>query len=190
MLPCRIGMRLAILAALGGAEDAKMRSGNILAGLEHEVEHPDEGGTVWTRAERVWPEPKKVVSRKVPPIVQDSLQEADLCFSARAFTACAVMCGRAIEGICVQQGMKKKKTFQLGLRALLDSEVIDQRLFAWGEELRKLRNLGAHATGATVEREDAVDVLAFAHAITDYVYVLTAQFNDFMERRPKPRSKT
>ncbi len=53
------------------------------------------------------------------------------------------MVGRALEGICVHQ-KTKAKTLAPGLKELLNKEIIDKRLFTWGEELRKLRNLGAH----------------------------------------------
>jgi hypothetical protein len=98
------------------------------------------------------------------------------------------MCGRAIEGICVHN-KTKVKTLHGGLKELLDKEIIDKRLFTWGDELRKLRNLSAHATGERVPQQDASDVLAFAHAITDYVFVLTEQFQEFMSRRPMPVAK-
>jgi len=161
--------------------------GSVLVGLQEEHEHPDYG-PYWSDAERVWPQPKRTISRSVPDIVKSSLEEADRCFSAGAFTACAVMCGRAIEGICVHH-KTNAKTLSHGLKELLDNGIIDKRLFTWGDELRKLRNLGAHATGEKVPQQDASDVLAFAHAITEYVFVLTEQFQDFMSRRPKADAK-
>lgn len=161
--------------------------GDVLIGLQEEHEHP-EYGSYWADAERVWPQPKRAISRSVPDIVKSSLDEADRCFSAGAFTACAVMCGRAIEGVCVHH-KTKAKTLHSGLKELLDKEVIDKRLFLWGDELRKLRNLGAHATGEKVAHQDASDVLAFAHAITEYIFVLTKQFQEFMSRRPKVKAE-
>lgn len=156
---------------------------HVLVGLQEEDNDP-EYGLYWSHAQRVWPEPKRTISPNVPDIVKSSLEEADRCFSAGAFTACAVMCARAIEGICVHH-KTKAKTLHSGLKELLASEIIDNRLFTWGEELRKLRNLGAHATGEKVPNQDASDVLVFAHAITDYVFVFTKQFQDFMSRRSK-----
>jgi hypothetical protein len=154
---------------------------NVLVGLQEELDRP-EYGSIWSYADRLWPEPKRIIARSVPDIVKSSLEEADRCFSAGAYTACAVMCGRAIEGICVHH-KTKAKTLNQGLKELLDSEIIDKRLFTWGDELRKMRNLGAHATGEKVPHQDAFDVLAFAHAITEYVFVLTEQFHEFMARR-------
>src|SRR5437868_914821 len=102
---------------------------NILVGKQDEIEHP-EYGTAWSDAERLWPEPKRAIPKAVPDIVKSSLEEADRCFSAGAFTACAVMCGRAVEGVCVHH-KTKGKTLNAGLKELLDNGIIDQRLFTW-----------------------------------------------------------
>ena len=96
------------------------------------------------------------------------------------------MCGRALEGICLHHH-KKVDSLQAGLLELLNADIIDKRLYTWSEELRKLRNLGAHASDIVVPHNDAKDVLDFLHAITDYVFVLNDKFSKFMNRRrPKP----
>jgi hypothetical protein len=151
-----------------------------LVGSEYEVELDE--GYGWSNAIRLWPEPKRVIARSIPEIVEVSLDEAEKCFSAAAYSACAVMCGRALEGICVH--FKINETLAVGLKELLDKEIIDKRLFAWGDELRKFRNLGAHATADRVLQEDARDVLDFVHSIVQYVFVLNEQFERFMKRRP------
>jgi DNA-directed RNA polymerase subunit RPC12/RpoP len=156
------------------------RCSSALVGKQEEHEHPDYG-SYWADAERLWPEPKRVVAHSVPDIVRMSLDEADICFRGGAFAACAVMCGRSLEGVCVHFGAGE--SLATGLKSLLEKNVIDQRLFTWGEELRKARNLGAHATTEKVPIEDARDVLDFAHAITEYVFVLNEKFDRFMKRR-------
>jgi hypothetical protein len=64
---------------------------------------------------------------------------------------------------------------------------LDGRLLAWADGLRVLGNEGAHYTGSAVSREDAKDALAFAEAVLDYLYVLTAQFEEFQRRRQGER---
>jgi hypothetical protein len=160
---------------------------SVLVGLLELIDYAEQGSP-WSDADRLWPQPKRAISTSVPSIVKGSLEEADRCFSAGAFTACAVMCGRAIEGICVHH-KTKSKTLNPGLKELLDREIIDQRLFTWGEELRKLRNLGAHANDEKVLYRDAHDVLAFAHAMSEYVFVLSEQFQQFMARRNKAKEE-
>ncbi len=155
-----------------------------LVGFQEYIEMPDEEPS-WTAAERLWPDPKRIISGAIPDIVRISLEEADRCFHAGAFSATGVMCGRALEGVCVHF-KTKAQNLNGGLRELRDQKVIDERLFTWGDELRKVRNLGAHATTEKVSREDAQDVLNFLHAICDYVFVLSKRFENFMVRR-KPR---
>lgn len=136
----------------------------------------------WMSLYRVWPPREDRVHQSIPEIVQISLHEAHSCFSARAFSACAVMCGRAIEGLCIHHD-PKLRTLAKGLGALKTSGVIDTRLFEWGEALRKHRNLGAHATTERVSKEDARDLLDFASAICDYVFVLNEKFERFRARQ-------
>lgn len=61
--------------------------------------------------------------------------------------------------------------------------LIEGRLLEWAEELRVLGNEGAHFTGRRVAREDAQDALALAEALLDYMYVFSAQFAEFKQRR-------
>jgi hypothetical protein len=97
------------------------------------------------------------------------------------------MCGRALEAICVEQTGKKR--LYEGLKALKEKEVIDRRLYEWGESLREARNLGAHATGQETSRADARDLLEFATAICEYVYVLSAKYAKFQERKGMTKLK-
>jgi hypothetical protein len=116
------------------------------------------------------------------------MEEANKCFKAGAYSACAVMCGRALEGIC-RHYKTKSEYLAGGLKELLDQGVIDGRLFKWSEALRTLRNVGAHATGGNVSKDDARDLVLFANAICEYVFVLSAQFDEFIERESKRKKK-
>ncbi|MEE8136534.1 MAG: DUF4145 domain-containing protein, partial [Thermodesulfobacteriota bacterium] len=73
------------------------------------------------------------------------------------------MSGQALEGVCVHH-KTKKKTIAAGLTELKDKEIIDKRLYEWGEEIRKHRNIGAHANEDRISRDDAKDVLDFVQA--------------------------
>lgn len=150
-------------------------SNSLVAGQER---YQDE----WTKSWRLWPTPRRVLSWDIPSIVKVSLEEADRCYNASAYTACAVMCGRSLEGVCVDH-RTKSKTLANGLKELREKHVIDERLYTWGDELRKVRNLGAHASEERVSKQDASDVLDFLHAICEYVYVLNKKFDNFMARR-------
>ena len=66
-----------------------------------------------------------------------------------------------------------------------DAGVIDGRLFEWGDSLRQERNIGAHASGQNVTNADANDVLEFAVAICEYVYVLADRYEKYKKRKPE-----
>ena len=135
----------------------------------------------WILPVRLWPEPERTVDRAVPAIVQVSLDEAVRCHRAGAHIACAVMCGRALEGVCVHYEIKDK--LGKGLQELHTKNLIDKRLLEWGEELRRVRNAAAHASEEQIDKEDATDLLHFVRAICDYIFVLTARFEAFKTRR-------
>ncbi len=133
---------------------------------------------------RVWPQPEKHLSWYLPDLVRASIEEAEKCYKAKAYSACAVMCGRVLEGICIEY-KTKNKFLAGGLKELLDKQLIDKKIFEWGEALRLHRNIGAHATKETISREDAKDLLDFANVICDYIFVLTKKFEDFIKRKQK-----
>ena len=54
----------------------------------------------WSLPWRLWPAPKRDFSWEIPDPVRFSLEEAERCVKATAYTASAVMCGRALEAIC------------------------------------------------------------------------------------------
>jgi hypothetical protein len=135
------------------------------------------------KAERVWPEPKNKFHESIPIQVQKSLEDAKRCFNAKVYSATAVMCGKAIEFI-VSDKTTQKNLFQ-GLKELKSKEIIDARLYEWSEALRKERNIGAHAIDTEIKRQDANDILDFAIAICEYIYVLTDKYNAYKSRKQK-----
>lgn len=136
-----------------------------------------------TTALRLWPL-RSEVNWTIPEIARDSLIEAEICFKAKAYSACAVMCGRAIEGVCKHYD-PETKSLASGLKKLREIGVIDGRIYSWGEALRENRNLGAHATTEKVTKDDARDLLDFSIAICEYVFVLKEKFDRFQKRRAK-----
>lgn len=156
---------------------------NALLGIS-ELVQTAENEWEWDAASRLWPTPETEIDRTIPEIARNSLIEANVCFKARAFSACAVMCGRAIEGVCKHHD-PKIKTLAAGLKKLREDGLIDDRIYGWGEALRENRNLGAHATTERVNKDDARDLLDFSIAICEYVFVLNEKFERFQKRRTK-----
>jgi hypothetical protein len=135
-------------------------------------------------ASRVWPEPVSQLAMSIPETIRTCLLEARKCLHATAYTACVAMSGRAIEAMCRHFSTKNEMLFE-GLKELHERGVIDARLYQWGDELRKHRNLAAHATDAKFALADAKDLYDFSTAICDYVFVLTEKFEDFKKRQAK-----
>ena len=137
----------------------------------------------WSRPNRLWPEPTEHLDFNIPQIVRRAIEDGKKCFQAKVYSATAVLCGKAIEAICVEK--TGEKTLYKGLLSLKNSNIIDARLFEWGEALRAERNIGAHANEENTSRADAQDILDFAMAICEYIYVLSDKYDDFMKRKEK-----
>ncbi len=158
----------------------------LLAGAEPDPDPSNQFG--WYAVQRLWPEPKESLDGPIPPLARKALEDAHKCYSAGVYSACAVMCGKAIEAICVDK--TGKKTLAEGLRELKNQNVIDDRLFAWSEVLREQRNIGAHAVEDSTTEEDARDILDFATAICEYIYVLSEKYDQYIRRKSRHKRRT
>jgi Domain of unknown function (DUF4145) len=136
----------------------------------------------WSDMTRVWPGAVRPLSSAVPQPLRAEHGEARRCLDAKAYTAAVVMVRRTIEGVRAEHGVRER-TLSRSLEKMREKDLLDQRLLDWAQALKVLGNEGAHYTGAQVSREDALDALALAEALLDYLYVLTAKFREFSERR-------
>ncbi len=146
----------------------------------------------WSELVRVYPKPGRAAALSafpgVPKVVIDSLTETEKCLQVGAHLAAAGMAGRAVEGICRHFSMKSSYLGN-GLKELKDKEIIDTRLYEWGEALRDERNRASHAEDTTISTQDAEDILSFTYAIVDYVFLLTKKFDAFKKRKAKKESQ-
>jgi hypothetical protein len=62
----------------------------------------------YMRPTRLWPEPAERFHASIPSLARFSLEEGRICFGAQAYSACAVMCGKALEAICAEHETKSK----------------------------------------------------------------------------------
>ncbi|RZZ90776.1 DUF4145 domain-containing protein [Pseudoxanthomonas winnipegensis] len=138
--------------------------------------------TIWSRPVRVYPRPKRALGSDIPPIVRNSIDEAEKCMQSAAYLAATAMCGRSPEAIC-RYYKTKGSYLGGGLKELRDKGVIDSRLYQWSEELRDQRNNAAHATDTEIGAQDANDVMTFTYAIIDYVFLLAQKFDQFQKRK-------
>jgi hypothetical protein len=132
---------------------------------------------------REYPPQERQLSSEIPAELRRIHAEARTCLRANANTAAVVMAGRALEGVCDLNGVTGG-TLQAKLVQMKERGLIDGRLWEWAETLRAVRNAAAHFTmTSSISRQDAEDTVAFTEALLDYMYVLTARFNAFKERR-------
>ena len=116
----------------------------------------------------VFPSPRQL-SWEVPEPLRREFEEAQACFTAKAYEATVVMVRRVLEGTC-KENDAQECTLVKSLDKLKAGGLIDTTLAQWADALRILGNEGAHYTGIQVPRDDAEDALAFAEALLDHIY--------------------
>jgi hypothetical protein len=156
-----------------------------LVGVEME-DTPYEGD--FDAPTRVWPSPRKYISFKIPVAIRQSLNEAEKCLRGKAYTATVGMCGRALEATgrhFYPSTSDKSKPLMLkqAIDKLAADKIIDGRLHKWGIALQGERNLAFHPSGTDFKKQDALDVFKFATNICEYIFVLTAEFDEYEKRR-------
>lgn len=144
-------------------------------------------GDGWDEMARVWPDGVRPLSASIPESLRAEHYEARKCFDAKAFTATVVMVRRTLEGVCADKGARERN-LAASLKVMHEEGLLDNRLYEWAQQLRIVGNEGAHFTGNQVPRQDAADALAFCEAFLDYLYVLTAKFEEFRQRRATKES--
>ncbi|WP_341280729.1 DUF4145 domain-containing protein [Paenibacillus sp. FSL H8-0537] len=130
----------------------------------------------------MFPKDERIVNYSIPQIVRESYDEAVRCEKAKAAIAVVVMVGRSLEAIC-KDFVPDSKTINSGLKMMKDNGFISEELLEWSNELRFLRNQGAHATSKKITLEDAEDSLDFLQAILEILYHLRPRFKDIKNRR-------
>jgi hypothetical protein len=118
----------------------------------------------------------------IPDNVISSYKEAVQCYSAGLYDSCVIMCGKCLHAICNEFGVSSKKPLNTQLGELHKSGHIDQRIFQWAEQLRLIRNEGAHSPGP-IDRLDALDSIEFLELVMNYLFTLTRRFDALKNRR-------
>lgn len=87
--------------------------------------------------------------------------------------AFAVLIGRLLELVCVDQKAEGKNLFHK-LNDLSDKGIIPEKLSKVAQGLREHRNIGAHAELGELTEEDVPLLEKLTHAILEYVYTAPA----------------
>jgi Domain of unknown function (DUF4145) len=147
-------------------------------------------GDVWdTPPTVVYPDSDFRVNPKAPIEIRAAVEEGIKCYRSRAFTAAAIMCRKTLEGVCEAHGVKERN-LAASLKKMLDTDMIDKRLYDWSDQLRLSGNAAAHGVGVTSSAQDTRDALDFTVGIIDYLFSYRDQFEKFKERRGKKDDQT
>ena len=134
-----------------------------------------------SRYVRQFPAMKRRIAFAMPRVVRNSYDEAVRCEEAKAWTAAAVMVGRALEAIGAEFDPSSRSIHD-GLQKMLAAGAISQELKDWGDGLRIVRNEGAHA-GERVSAIDAQYALDFLQALIEILFDLRQRFAEWQEDR-------
>lgn len=132
---------------------------------------------------RVYPAHHRHVGYALPDNVRSSYEEAVRCEANKVYTACVVMVGRTLEAVCKEHDPSVRTIFK-GLKKLHQDGLISEELMEWADQLRVLRNIGAHASDRMATGQDAEDSLDFLQAILEVMYDLRPRFQSFKARSP------
>jgi hypothetical protein len=146
----------------------------------------DEDVGRWGKPTRLYPDSeKRQLGSAVPEPIRKAFTEAFACFdNAKAYTACAIMCRKVLEGVCESHGAKGTN-LAARLENLFERGELDKRLYEWITALRQVGNEAAHDVGTTVSREVASDLLDFSEAVAEHLYTFKVKFEAFQNRRKK-----
>lgn len=131
---------------------------------------------------RAYPALNRRLSFDVPKSVRHSYDEAVRCEQSKAWTAEAVMVGRALEAICTDFDPSVRSIHD-GLQRMLAAGAISQELHDWGDGLRLVRNEGAHAGPERISANDAKVALDFLQALIEILFDLRARFAEWQQDR-------
>lgn len=143
----------------------------------------------WEKPSYLYPRSEKSISWMAPPYIRDSYNEALLCFDAKAYTACAVMCRRTLEAVCSASGEKSGGLIKK-LVNLKEKGIVDQHLYDWATMLRMEGNKAAHNVEEKVNKRDAQDYIEFSHALVEYIFTYQNKYKEFIKRKENPDTKT
>ncbi len=135
----------------------------------------------WDEPSQIFPSQQKI-SPAVPKEIGLTFAEALACLKAKAYTACAIMCRKTVEGISSAHGVHER-TLLDSLKRLKDTGVIEHRLFDWADALRIVGNEAAHDVHVSVSRHDAKDLVDFTNALLEYIFTFREKFEKFKQRR-------
>lgn len=148
------------------------------------MQYWDQNADGWSGMEPVWPREQLWLPPGVPFRVHNTFIEAQRCHKTKSYQAAAMMVRKTVELACEERGYKEYKLIN-SIKKMKEAGVIEGRLFDWADALREIGNEGAHERNPPA-RQDVEDALDFTRTLLDYLYVMSAKFDEFTARRNPP----
>jgi hypothetical protein len=127
----------------------------------------------------------------IPAAIRADLFEARLCASADAYKATAVLCRRALQGACVEQGATPKKNLHDQIDEVIASNKVHGSLRDSADAIRLIGNSGAHVGDdglEAVSADEADDILAFTEEFMQLTYVARERVRRRLDARGRTTS--
>lgn len=135
----------------------------------------------------LYPPDEHVLGQFVPDHIKHAYKEAVACFKANAYTATAIMCRRALEGMCKQLGVNEK-SLASSLKKLEEQGTFDGTLTKWANALKDFGNDAAHDFDVVTSPDDAHDLLDFTQALLEQVFTYRPRLQALLERRAQAKA--
>ena len=124
----------------------------------------------------VFPLPHKQINEYIPEPIRSEFEEANLCFTVRAFRASVSMCSAALEAMWREQGVS-------GLKELKEKGIISKKLFKQADQVRRWANVAKHEPiHEAVTSEEVEQLLSYLEKILDDVYIEEKQLSILIEK--------
>lgn len=133
---------------------------------------------------KIYPSNERHFGSQLPTLIRTSYEDAVKCEIEKIPTACVVMVGRTLEAICKEHVPNSPSIFK-GLEEMKRQGIISEEIFNWAQNLRVLRNAGAHATNVDITNQESTEALDFLQAIMEILYHLRPRFKRIIDRQNK-----
>jgi hypothetical protein len=130
--------------------------------------------------------PNEKADESIPPEIREDFKESLRCEWIKAYKACVVMCGRAVQASAMALGAEGNSLVSQ-IDNLATKGIITEPLKQMAHYVRLTRNVGAHPDKdglKDVNAKDAADMIEFTREFLHHVYVMPAKLK---ARFPEPK---
>jgi len=129
--------------------------------------------------------PRCSIIKSTPKAILQDLNEAEMCFSFKAYKASVIMCRRALENVCIDKGATSNSLYN-EIKELADQGLITKDTVNIFEEIRLFGNYGAHPSNdllGKVTRSNSESVLEVTTHIIKHIYDVPGKISKLTSKR-------